>query len=1007
MSLRSPLLTAASIVAAVTIPYADLPGQASTLADARWRHIGPAAFGGRIADVAVDPTNPSIIYVGAASGGVFKSINRGNTWEPVFDHSGGSQSIGAIAIAASDPQIVWVGTGEPNNRQSSSWGNGVFRSIDGGRTWAAMGLAATHHIGRVVIDPRNPDVVFVAALGHLWGSNEERGVYRTRDGGRTWQKVLAINSTTGVVDITLDPDGRTLIAGAYQRQRRAFGFVGGGPASGLYRSVDGGDNWSKVVDGLPTGDIGRIGLSQSRSQPEVLYAVIEHRTAGGIYRSDDRGRSWKRTNPLNPRPMYYSKLRVDPTNADRIWVLDAYLWRSVDGGRTFSSDSTGDRIHVDNHAMWINPADPSHMLLGNDGGLYVTHDRAKSWRFMDNLPIAQYYDISVDDADPYRIYGGTQDNGTWSVPSRTYNDGGIFNSDVDNLAFGDGFFTQPDPDDPRFVYANSQNGRAYAVNVETGEQRLIRPVPPDTSETYSFGWSTPMLVSPHDPKTYYYAGHRLFRTRDRGFSWQAVSPSFSRRRDWKATPIMGMARDTATLSRDDGVSDYGTVTTISESPKKAGLLVVGTDEGMVHMSSDGGATWTDITARFRLPSPRWVSRVLASQHDESTIYVAFDGHQDDDYAPYLYSSVDAGRTWRKLSLGIPHGYVINTLAEHPANPRVLLAGTEQGLLVSYDGGVVWKRAAGKLPPVSIDDIVVHPRTLDIVLGTHGRSLIVLDDTRLLANGDPESGATRVISPGTATMAYARRSLPAAGAARFAGENPSAGAVITYVVGRETALRPAGSSVDSAAIVIQGPLGAVVRELKGSSAPGMHRVAWDLRHALPYMPVAADAVWFGPPKGAWVLPGSYTVTLKIAGIIQSASLVVRSDPRVMARAADLAARNAAGLRSHELLRAWNDSDKLLQKLESSLAIRPAGDSTVASQKQVVAGLRERFRSGWLSMKSRVLDLHGATQSATAAPTDAQMRTLAQLEGEMRQSVAELNAASAGILAKDSAGVTPPG
>ena len=1001
-------LNVAGLLAAVSaFGWPDaIAGQATTLGDARWRHIGPAVFGGRISDLAVDPANPSVIYVGAASGGVFKSINRGGTWEPVFDESGGSQSIGAVAVAPSDPQIVWVGTGEANNRQSSSWGNGVYRSMDGGRSWKAMGLAGTHHIGRIVIDPRNPDVVYVAALGHLWGTNAERGVYRTRDGGTSWQRVLAIDAMTGVVDITLDPDGRTLLAGAYQRQRRAFGFTGGGPGGGIYRSENGGDTWNRITEGLPAGHVGRIGLSQSRSQPNVVYAVVEHRAKGGVYRSDDRGRSWRRTNPLNPRPMYYSQLRVDPTNADRVWLLDAYLWQSTDGGKTFSSDSTGIGIHVDHHAMWIDPADPSHMLLGNDGGLYVTHDGARSWRFLDNLPIAQYYDISVDDGEPYRIYGGTQDNGTWSAPSRTYNEGGIFNSDMQHLAFGDGFFTQPDPDDPRFVYANSQNGRAYVVNVTTGEQRLIRPVPPDTAETYSFGWSTPMLVSPHDAKTYYYGGHRLFRTRDRGHSWQVASPAFSPRAGWTTIPIMGMARDSTTLSRDDGVSDYGTITTIAESPKQAGLLLVGTDDGAVHLSSDAGTTWSDITARFGLAARRWVSRVVASQHDARAMYVAFDGHQDDDFSPYLFGSSDGGRTWRSLSGGIPHGYVINTVAEHPANPRVLLAGTEQGLLVSYDGGASWKRASGNLPPVSIDDIVVHPRTLDIVLGTHGRGLIVLDDTRFLAAGDPEAGTTRVIPPGVATMAYARRSLPAAGAARFAGDNPPQGAVITYLVGRGGGRSATASPADSATIEITSSSGEVIRVLKGSAAPGVHRVSWDLRHALPYVPVAADAVWFGPPRGTWVLPGSYTVTVRLRDVSTSTTLEVRSDPRVKVSAEELAARHAMGLRVHELLRAWNDADKAIQKLDASLALRPAGDSIVIAQKATVAELKERFRSGWLSLKSRVLDLHGATQSATAAPTESQTRMLAQLEGEMRQSIAGLNAAITGIMGDGTSAVVPP-
>jgi photosystem II stability/assembly factor-like uncharacterized protein len=991
-------------VACAFVPAASLEGQsvATTLDDAKWRHIGPAAFGGRISDLAVDPTNPAVIYVGAASGGVFKSINGGTSWQPVFDNSGGAQSIGAIAIAPSDPQVVWVGTGEANNRQSSSWGNGVYRSVDGGRTWVSLGLADTHHIGRIVVHPTNPDVAYVAALGHLWGANEARGVYRTRDGGKTWKKVLSIDAQTGVVDITLDRDGRTLIAGAYQRQRKAFGFVGGGKGSGIYRSTDGGDNWSRMSDGLPSGDIGRIGLAQSHSQPEIVYAIVEHRTAGGVYRSEDRGISWKKMNPLNPRPMYYSQLRVDPTNADRVWMLDAYLFRSIDGGKTFSSDSTGEGIHVDHHAMWIDPSNPGHMVLGNDGGLYITRDYARSWRYIDNLPIGQYYDISVDDQEPYYIYGGLQDNGTWALPSRTFRQGGIFNTDIINLATGDGFYTTPDPANPKYVYANSQNGRAYSVNVETGEQQLIRPVSSDTAVTHSFGWATPMLVSPHDSRTYYYGGERLFRTHDRGKSWQPVSPDMSRNKKWRSAPIMGVVRDSTTLSRDDGVSDYGTLTSISESPKRAGVLLVGTDEGVVQLSMDAGATWTDITSRFRLPAQRWVSRVIASEHDAQTMYVAFDGHQDDDFKAYLFRTSDGGKTWTNITAGVPAGYVINAVAEHPDNANVLLVGTEQGLLVTYDGGRGWKRAAGNLPTVPIDDIVVQRKTRDIVLGTHGRSLIVLDDSRMMASGDPATGATRLIAPGIATMSYARRALPAAGGARFSGDNPADGALLTYIVGRDAA----ASKSDSAVITVHGADGGVVRELKGPATPGVHRVAWDLRRALPYTPVAADAVWFGPPKGAWVTPGAYTISMRVGAVTQKASLDVRGDARAGATEQDYSARHVAGLKVHEMLRAWNDADSALKNLDAVLATRPAGDSVTVAQKAKVADLHERFRSGWLSMKSRVIDLHGAIQSATAAPTDAQARALEMLQAEMKREVADLNQAIAAISGPGSKAVASP-
>lgn len=952
---------------------------AATLDGLTWRHIGPAAFGGRIPALAVDPRNASIIYVGAASGGVFKSVNSGASWTPVFDNTSGAQSIGALAIAPSDSRIVWAGTGEPNNRQSSSWGNGVYRSLDGGVTWDAMGLEDTHHIGRIVIHPTDPNVVWVAALGRLWGPNAERGVYRSRDGGRTWQRVLAVDEHTGAVDLVLDPDGRTLLAATYQRQRRAFGFVGGGPGSGLHRSTDGGDTWQRLTSGLPSGSTGRIGLAQSASKPEVIYAVIEHRTAGGVHRSDDRGVTWRRVNPLNPRPMYYSKLRVDPTDPEHLWLLDAYLFESRDGGKTLKSDSTGAGIHVDHHSMWIDPGDPKHMLLGNDGGLYLTHDGARTWRFIDNLPIGQYYDVSVDNRVPYNIFGGTQDNGTWSLPSRTLNQGGIFNSDIVHLAYGDGFYANPDPSNPRFVFANSQNGRAYVTDLDTKEQRLIRPAPADSTEKYSFGWSTPALVSPHDPNVYYYGGNRLFRTRDRGHTWDVISPDLSRRQNWKTLRIMGVVRDSTTLSRDDGVSDYGVITTITESPRRRGLLLVGTDDGLVHLSPDDGVTWADITARFGHAGRLWVSRVLASQHDERVAYAAFDAHQDNDFAPYLYRTSDGGSTWQRIDGGIPSGYVINALAEHPMAAGVLLVGTEFGLVISYDAGGSWHQPRGNLPRAPVDDIVVHPETRDIVLGTHGRSLIILDDATFLGSGDPASVRSPTLAaPVPAYMAYAARAIPAAGGARFAGDNAPVGALFTY------AIPAGGGSVDSVSIVVRDGSGTVIRELRGSGAPGVHRIAWDLRYQLPYTPVAADAVWFGPPKGVWVLPGDYQVTLRRGNAESTARLTVRADPRIETSPAALAERHAAGMRVNTLLRHWNDADRALAAMAKAL-----GADSATARGAEYRQMRERFRSGWLSLKSQVLDLHGAVQGVSAPPSQGQARMLKVLEQQMSDAVDALN------------------
>ncbi|MBK8649318.1 MAG: hypothetical protein IPN16_22800 [Gemmatimonadetes bacterium] len=982
---------------------APLPAQ--DLGTLPWRHIGPSSFGGRIDDIEAIPGRPSTIFVGTAGGGVFRTTNNGTTWAPVFDRDGRSTSIGDIAIAPSDPGIVWVGTGEPNNRQSSTWGDGIYRSLDGGETWTHMGLKETHHIGRVVIHPRNPNTVFVAALGHLWGPNDDRGVYRTTDGGTTWKKVLAGNNVTGAVDVALDPDGRTVYAAMYQRQRRGFGFVGGGPGSGLFRSRDGGDTWEPLTNGLPVGVKGRIGIAIAPSQPNTVYAIVEAK-AGGVFRSDDKGSTWTRQSSLNPRPMYYSQVRVDPQHPDRVWVLGTYVHKSIDGGKTFTTDSTGDRIHVDHHALWLNPNDGNHMMLGNDGGLYFTYDGAKNWDFIDNLPIGQFYDIDVDDRDPYYVYGGTQDNGTWGLPVRTYNGVGITSADVINIAYGDGFFTVTDPADPRYIYANSQGGRAYRVHLATREERGIRPVPDDAKESYRFNWSTPMVRSPHDPRTIYYGGNKLFRTRDGGESWDVVSPDLTRNQEWKSIPIMGIVRDSTTPSRDDGVSDYGTMTSVSESPRSQGVLLVGTDDGQVQLSTDGGAAWTNITARFKLPAPRWVSKVLWSQHEARTAYVAFDGHYDDDLAPMVYRTTDGGITWSAVAGDLPVGHSVKTLAEYPSNRDVLFAGTEFGLYVTFDGGKRWAYVGGALPRVRIDDIAIHPKHRDLVLGTHGRSIIVLDDISLFDKGAPvvASGEAALYPIRPVMQRFVTRVLPTPGARNFQAPNPPPGALITYALGV-----PASASDTVATLKVADAAGKVVRTLKVPAAAGIHRAAWDLHNDRAPGVTDADEGWFGLPSGAWVPPGRYTVTLAARGREVSQPVDVSGDSRVEIAAGALEARHAASVRLAALQKSFNDGVELhkqmtaeRERLEKALATTPARRDSlaalVAEVRQQLDSLGRRFGAGFGGPKFGFLDLDGSMQASSTRPTVAQERTIEQLGAQLKVDLAALNALLAGRFAE---------
>ncbi len=910
-------------------------------------------------------------------------------------------SIGDIAIASSDPNIIWAGTGEPNNRQSSSWGAGVYRSLDGGDSWKLMGLEQTHHIGRIVVHPRDPNIVFVAALGHLWGSNSERGLYRTTDGGKSWNNVLRINDDTGVVDVALENNGRILYAASYQRRRRAWGFVGGGPHSAIYRSLDGGDTWKELTEGLPTGDTGRIGISISSSNPNIVYSIIENKE-GGIFRSEDRGAHWIKTNSLNPRPMYYSQIRVDPNNSNKIWVLGSPLYVSNDGGETFASEATGVGIHVDHHAFWINPKNSDHVMLGNDGGLYFSYDGSRNWDFIDNLPIGQFYAIAVDQRDPYWVYGGTQDNGSWAIPSRTYSRLGIMNQDVVNIAYGDGFYAATTPQDERIVYASSQSGRLYRVDLPTREEKGIRPVPNDAEEEYRFNWSTPLIVSVHDPHTLYAAGNKVFRSTDRAHSWQEISPDLTRNLEWKELPIMGVTRDDETLSRDDGLDNYGNITTMAESPLLAGLLYVGTDDGNVQMTRDSGKNWSNLTDNFSLPGQRWVSRVAPSHHAVATAYVTFDGHQDNDFRPYVFSTTDSGESWQSIAGNLPNGVVLNSFAEHQRNPKLLLAGTESGVYVTLNGGETWDHWAGNLPPVPIDDIIIKQPENDVVLGTHGRSIIILDDITMLENLSTEvlDSELHLFRPREATQYYAKRSLPVPGASEFQGPNPDPGALFTYYLKNNAESDPeAEDSEPAVQVVIEDGQGKRIRELEGAYKQGFHRIAWDLRYPLSYAADPNEESWFGPMRGPFVMPGRYTVRLSAGARSTSQSFDVRVDPETQTSPPVLRERHDLSLRVNQLLGSFDKGSKTVQALSEELAAlrekqdeRELAQSLRETQEELekeIDELKEALKTGWGSEQFKLMDLLGQLQASTSRPTDSQQRSAQQLASKLATNIERVN------------------
>ena len=772
-----------------------------------FREIGPAVMGGRIDDFAVVESDPNIVYVGTASGGVWKTTNNGTTWEPVFDKENVS-TIGDVAIAPSDPSVVWVGTGEPNNRQSSSWGDGIYKSLDAGKTWKKMmGLEATHHIARIVIHPKNPDVVYVAAQGHLWGANPERGVYKTGDGGKSWSQVLKINDDTGVTDIAIDPASPDILyAAAYERRRTPFGFNGGGPGSAIYKTTDGGATWKKLTKGLPYengGDTGRIGLEVYRKDPNIVYAEIQHER-GGTFRSEDKGETWKRMGETDPRPSYYSQIRVDPNNDLRIWELGAQMYYSEDGGKTFATQRIRG-IHGDFHAMWIDPANSNHMITGSDGGIHWSDDAGKNWNFLNVIAIGQFYEVALDNEKPYHICGGLQDNGSWCGPSQTLTREGIVNEDWQVIHGGDGFYAAIDNVEPGIVYTESQDGHIARRDMRTGQQRSIMPEAKTGEPHYRFQWNSPVAISSHNHTTVYYGGNYLFKSTDRGDSWTRLGGDLTTGADRSKLPILGKVPDKNTLSRDDGVEEYPTITTISESPLTANVLWVGTDDGNLQVTRDGGKTWKNVVSKVPgVPKGTYVSRVAASKTAEGAAFATFDGHRGDDYGVYIFATTDYGETWKSIRSGIPDSAgTVHVIREHLRNSNLLFAGTEFGLWVSWDRGGNWTALKNNFPTVPVDDIEIQARDNDLVLGTHGRSIWIFDDLAPLEKMDTNVANSPLVffPPRTATTWFLRQRRWSAGQQMFTAKNPPYGALLSYylreAVPPEAPARNSGDRTDAA------------------------------------------------------------------------------------------------------------------------------------------------------------------------------------------------------------------
>ncbi len=907
------------------------------------RNIGPTGMSGRVGAIDAVDANPDILYVGAATGGVWKSVNGGVTWAPLTD-SLPAASTGAIAIHQPNPDVVWIGTGERNRRNSAGVGTGVYRTLDGGKTWAPMGLAETGAIDAILIDPRDADVVYVGALGNTWKDSEDRGVYKTTDGGKTWRKILYVNPRTGAGDMVMDPSNPDhLIVGMWEHRRWPWFFKSGGPGSGVYTTYDGGETWKRLgsAEGIPDGELGRTGLDFARGEPDVVYALVEAKKSA-LLRSDDGGDTWavaNTTRNIDGRPFYYGQVRVDPTNENHVWIVESPVNESTDGGKTFHTLLGFDEVHVDHHAFWVSP-NGKVIADGNDGGVYISRDGGGTFRFIENLPFSQFYHIAVDMDTPYHVYGGLQDNGSFVGPAVTWHGGGIRMYDWEEVAFGDGMATFPDPRDPRYGYASTQNGDILRFDKETGERKVIKPAAPDTATELRFNWNAGMTFDPFDGSIYL-GSQFVHRSTDEGNSWTTISPDLTT----NDSTHQGYHRSGGLTYDVSGAEFFTTIVQIAPSPVKQGILWVGTDDGNVQLSRDAGRTWTNVgTAIEGVPAGTWVPHIEPSKFDSATAFVVFDDHRRGNNQPYAFKTTDFGRSW--TSLVTPDvQYFLHTIAQDPASPNLLYLGSEFGMYVSFDGGRSWMRWHD-LPRVPVRSIVVHPRERDLVVGTHGRGAWILDDVRpleALASDPSITERPLHLFPIPPTVAYREgpvRGPRFTGFAMFLGKNRPYGALLTYWVGSGAADTTAAADTVASISVLEGD--SVIRTFHGPAKSGLNRTAWDLSMDGFRSPRAAgekDADVL--PPGPTVLPGTYTVRIALAEDTVTGSVTVAEDPRIVVSAADrranLAAILRAGQRQNVATEAVNrlrdakesvdEVDKALANREddTSKALRAAGDS----------------------------------------------------------------------------------
>lgn len=935
--------------------------ESSTVSGLSFRLVGPALTSGRIADIAVDPNNNNVWYVAAASGGVWKTTNHGTTFEPIFDNQA-SYSIGCITLAPTNSNTVWVGTGENNNQRSVAYGDGVYKSVDGGKSFKNMGLKTSEHIGKIIVHPTNENIIWVAAYGPVWSKGGERGVYKSIDGGESWERTLEISEHTGIAEIAIDPSNPdVLYASAHQRRRREWTYIGGGPESGLHKSTDGGITWKEINSGLPKGNMGRIGIAVSPVDPDYVYAIIEARDdKGGFFRSTNRGESWSKMSKYKTSGNYYQEIICDLTNKDKVFSMNTWLHHTVDGGKNFKR--TGEaKKHVDNHCIWINPNDPNHWIVGCDGGLYETFNHAKDWKYYSNLPIIQFYKVATDNASPfYNIYGGTQDNNSMGGPSASINNAGVLNSDWFITNGGDGFESAIDPNNPNIVYAQAQYGWLVRYDKTSGEKTPIQPMPPVGEDAYRWNWDAPIIISKHDSKTVYFAANKLFKSTNRGDDWKTISPDLSQDMDRNKLPVMDQVWSIDAVMKNKSTTIYGNVVALDESPIKQGLLYVGTDDGLIQVSTDDGGSWSKSSSFTGIPANTRVNMISAGLHDESEVFAVFNNHRAGDFKPYVMRSTDKGKSWKSISSNLPERGSAFAIRQDHKDPNLLFVGTEFGAYFSNDAGKNWTKLSG-LPTVAVYDLDIQERENDLVAATFGRGFYVLDNYSPLRSVSKEVLDKEAhLFPIKEALLYipsaplGLRGTGSQGADLWSAKNPMFGAVFTlYLKDSEATLKKARTKKqakdekektaveyptfdelkaekleDEAQLIwiIRNASGKEIKRLTSSPKKGISRIAWNLR-SQSTSPVSIKKSTPGrysdPDDGFLVNAGTYSVEVVqlkdgvVTTIAEKASFTVKELDNRTIKADDVAAMEIFRTEVAELTRSVDGTGRLMEETSEKL------------------------------------------------------------------------------------------